>query len=412
MSFRCTRNKTKGCIATARKGRHTCGLEPGGPDARMCAIRTALKRVERHEDPVDGIWDDMINDGNRGYQNEPSRPTKERRPRLPAQKPKKPTKEGKPKVRGPRAQTPKEHKMEATQQLPIPGCILFPGRETTTAQLDVATDTLLKAQPKSSGRLYDQWLPMFSPMRQFLSSIGCDFRTMQPSGLRIPGAPVVKDGHYRCGEHFRMTGAEIQATMVMTRRTHLRDQVTQQQADNRDLDYKPQNWADGEYRRGQMMAVSGPVHVVADDTQRSIPKSNPVFSVSIPGINFAYSTEDVKTFISGARPNKAAFHRVCQIWHHVLSLFREANVRCPVLCAIGCGAFAGGYSSVPKLYASTGGVRARPHTPRRREPWPRCSATTPTTWTRCLSRWSTWNTSMPSASSYGNTRQRCVPVWR
>ena len=320
MSFRCTKCKTK---AHARKGSLHAKATCGSPDANM-------RRAD--DNRVHGIWDDM------GGDQSPNNIITERRPRG------------------------KEPKMIAKKQKPSAEAImpiLFPGQETTPTQLDVATDVLRNAQPKSGRKLHEQWEPMFRPMKQFLSSIGCDFSQMRQGALHIACVPVPKDGHHPCGEHFRMTGAEIQATMQMTRRTHIHNQVTQQQADNRDLDSKPERWAEGECRHGQMMAVSGPVHVVADDTQRSIPKSDPVFCVSIPGINFAYSTEDATTFIGRGKPNEAAFQRVCRIWHHVLSLFREANVRCPVLCAIGCGAFAGGYSDVPTMYASTGGVHAR-----------------------------------------------------
>ena len=39
------------------------------------------------------------------------------------------------------------------------------------------------------------------------------------------------------------------------------------------------------------------------------------------------------------------------IWHHALVLFQQEKVRYPVLCAIGCGAFAGDIKNVTESYA-------------------------------------------------------------
>lgn len=101
-------------------------------------------------------------------------------------------------------------------------------------------------------------------------------------------------------------------------------------------------------------AVSGPAWIVADDDQESVAATTtPLLSVSLPGINFAYSQEDQDAFTAKKRlvPNERALRRMRQIWHHTFELARMSKVRAVVVNAIGCGAFRGSVQDVPKSYA-------------------------------------------------------------
>ena len=122
-----------------------------------------------------------------------------------------------------------------------------------------------------------------------------------------------------------------------------------------------------EFSRSQLIAVSGPVYVVADEAGESVARTpTTLLCVSIPGINFEYGEEDKKKFIQMPEnvPNMAGLARMQCIWHHTMRLFQDAKVTHPVcgggslsnllpvpLCAIGCGAFAGDVNAVPIAYA-------------------------------------------------------------
>lgn len=102
---------------------------------------------------------------------------------------------------------------------------------------------------------------------------------------------------------------------------------------------------------GQLIAVSGVVRPTIFKRELN----TDIYCVSIPGINFAYSEADQKKFIGiqenviiqGSKEglqirkfvNEEGQIRMRQIWHHALSCFQKGGVTCPVLCAIGCGAF-------------------------------------------------------------------------
>ena len=71
---------------------------------------------------------------------------------------------------------------------------------------------------------------------------------------------------------------------------------------------------------------------------------------TVSGINFAYSQEDKQQFVHQNTPNQSARIRMRRIWHHTLTVFQQAEVDCPVLCAIGCGAFTGNVDNVPSTF--------------------------------------------------------------
>ena len=67
--------------------------------------------------------------------------------------------------------------------------------------------------------------------------------------------------------------------------------------------------------------------------------------------------QDARTFASRAEDgryavNAAGLQRMRCIWHHVLYMFKHFSVEYPVLCAIGCGAFAGNVVGVPTAWAT------------------------------------------------------------
>lgn len=219
----------------------------------------------------------------------------------------------------------------------ITGC-----QPTDVLESALVLDVLRCAQCKSGMKLRAQWEPLFVNMSDFLAQLGVDVASMQPSQLKMNCiGGIMKQLEYTCGPKFCILGENICAAMIQARRTHLSgEDVTLAHTEDRSLPWNVEHWPPGEYSRTQLMAVSGPVYVVADDAQESIEREDPIFCVSCTGINFAYNTEDRQRFSTDRLPNAAARERMSCIWHHALTLFEAAEVQYPVLCAIGCGAFA------------------------------------------------------------------------
>ena len=184
--------------------------------------------------------------------------------------------------------------------------------------------------------------------------MGLDVSDAGPGQIRFPHSrtEVIPKGLYSINEEFVIQGNALITAMQTSFVSYLKGQIARADVDNHsDLPDHPQAWPDGEYSKSQLIAVSGPVFVVADDRQRSVPATNPLWCVSIPGINFAYNNGDRQLFSQGRRVNHNGLVRMRRIWHHALSSFRHAKVQYPVLCAIGCGAFAGKVEDVTENYA-------------------------------------------------------------
>lgn len=119
------------------------------------------------------------------------------------------------------------------------------------------------------------------------------------------------------------------------------------------------------YDQSQAVAVVGPVLVVYDGDRNhpqqwfALPDLDlpPIQCVSIPAINFAYNNYDRAQFVTKVNGKQsiveeAASQRMYEITHLFLTAFQDTGVKYPVLCAIGCGAFKGGFTRlVPRLWS-------------------------------------------------------------
>jgi hypothetical protein len=115
------------------------------------------------------------------------------------------------------------------------------------------------------------------------------------------------------------------------------------------------------YRDARRVMISGPVSLLYDNDYDAIAKPPTIVVCSTPGINFAYSKEDVADFTEadedgGPRmiDHEKAIAHMTKVWAHVLVVMDEFyRVQFPVLCAIGCGAFRGKFGNmVPRLWAT------------------------------------------------------------
>ena len=105
--------------------------------------------------------------------------------------------------------------------------------------------------------------------------------------------------------------------------------------------------------QAKYVCVSGYVSSVFGNDYRSVPNTGARFlAVSIPGVNFRYSKADIEALTeNGAVREDKARATMQDIWRHALSVMHLRGVEVPVLCAIGCGAFRGSHSQVPRLWA-------------------------------------------------------------
>lgn len=105
----------------------------------------------------------------------------------------------------------------------------------------------------------------------------------------------------------------------------------------------------------QLFAIVGKAYVLCDEKGESLPKSDkPHIIVSVPGINFAYSTSDCNFFMkNGSIDIEIATHRMKNIWIHILHCMKTYEVQIPCLNAIGCGAFVDKEGLAPKLWAQS-----------------------------------------------------------
>lgn len=102
-----------------------------------------------------------------------------------------------------------------------------------------------------------------------------------------------------------------------------------------------------EYDYSLRVAVSGPVYVTVGSDGASKPKpKKPVIMVSTPGLSFhAKRLDNEKFVVNGTIPSEKqedVIKKMKRTWFHILSCFQYHKVTTPVLCAIGCGSFAGG----------------------------------------------------------------------
>jgi hypothetical protein len=114
------------------------------------------------------------------------------------------------------------------------------------------------------------------------------------------------------------------------------------------------------YRDARRLMISGPVLVLHDNDYNPIATPPTVVACSTPGINFAYSKEDLSDYTASIDNEPRTLDRgralghMIKVWTHVLVVMDEVyRVQFPVLCAIGCGAFRGKFGAqVPRLWAT------------------------------------------------------------
>ena len=104
----------------------------------------------------------------------------------------------------------------------------------------------------------------------------------------------------------------------------------------------PRQWPDAQHRFSSLCALSGWLTLAPAWEQK-------VFCVSAVGINYEQPAN--RSVFDDYAP---AIHRMRRLWHHILTLFHEAEVPFVALNAIGCGQFA--YASnnrehIPRWYA-------------------------------------------------------------
>ena len=242
---------------------------------------------------------------------------------------------------------------------------------------EALVDRILGEAPTlASQSLASQWSALKGDMREFVK--GCKLVPLDGSteavsiklGGQLPplaqvmGRTVVFDRgtQYRIGSHFALDGWYIRQVL---RRTYFGrmdlgdppfDVVLPADRPPGNAFVNPADYL----RSTQMTApqgsgscgacpppsVNGPVYVVADHRQQNLPSgegNRPFFCISIPGLDFMSTNgADYRNYFDGDRdvPNDRGQGRMRLIWHHILSVCSHEGLQMPVLCGIGCGAFA------------------------------------------------------------------------
>jgi hypothetical protein len=222
------------------------------------------------------------------------------------------------------------------------------------------TGVLRDAQTRNTNTLQKQRDPLIPQTMAFLKSMGIPTQLIQRSGIRFQNDGPKIDPHktYTWGNAFRLEGSQIVKAMQSAQISYPEPYVTRDQAHRHTFPDNPIQHDIDIMDVAHLIAVSGPVWIVADENGKSIPATKtPVYSVSIPGLNLAYSNSDknryIQNGINGIKTiNAAGVTRIRNMWHHVLWICSWAHIEYPVLCAIGCGAFAGSVKDAPEVYAN------------------------------------------------------------
>lgn len=227
--------------------------------------------------------------------------------------------------------------------------------------------------PRKPMSLRDQWSPLYHWIRYLIQSIANPENVTFPQKtdeLRLTGlTKPVTDGLKRklnmtvsYGEtEVSLSINVLRETMQQAHRAYITEEEAGVGPNMFETAYKqsqnPNKWGPHEnlFSHGQLVTVSGPVCILADENQTALnPLPPPVWCVSAPGINFKYSRQDMSTFMEQRVPpvpNATGRRRMRVLWHSILSAFQRGNVKVPVLMAIGCGAFRGAIMDVAKYYA-------------------------------------------------------------
>ena len=211
----------------------------------------------------------------------------------------------------------------------------------TTATLMYVMNTMSSLPRFNATPVTDQGERMRKTTIPFIHSLG-----VVPQGLPMlqrRGMSLLSADRYQCGNAFRITKREIETLMNAAVIVYAPRLFPGSTGIFRGDTLKQSAWEDQEYRRSQLVAVSGPVYCMYDVGCNSIVKATRTFHVvSIPGINFEYAPQDMRYYAQDRMyRSDRADPRMRDIWRIILWSFREAGVNVPILCAIGCGAFAG-----------------------------------------------------------------------
>eukprot|EP01012_Entosiphon_sulcatum_P027669 TRINITY_DN33366_c0_g1_i1.p1 TRINITY_DN33366_c0_g1~~TRINITY_DN33366_c0_g1_i1.p1 ORF type:complete len:419 (-),score=82.28 TRINITY_DN33366_c0_g1_i1:7-1263(-) len=233
---------------------------------------------------------------------------------------------------------------------------LFGGYSLNPESAGVVSAVIDNVPPIARTPLPQQAIKMRGRMRNFLKLLG---RPPDESGIAITGidlAALNDDKVFEMGE-FSLTGAEIKRLCQQAKITFVKDKVKPEEIITDQID------EGSVHSDSQFIAVSGPVYICFDNNLAVQPRPKAsVLTVSIPGINFAYSPADQEKFTvddwNEDRTKKrrvvkqqAALLRMKQIYAHSFTVMQQSGVHYPCLSAIGCGAFKGPFADVPGLWA-------------------------------------------------------------
>eukprot|EP01064_Diplonema_japonicum_P015597 TRINITY_DN2332_c0_g1_i1.p1 TRINITY_DN2332_c0_g1~~TRINITY_DN2332_c0_g1_i1.p1 ORF type:complete len:510 (+),score=80.23 TRINITY_DN2332_c0_g1_i1:23-1531(+) len=193
---------------------------------------------------------------------------------------------------------------------------------------------------------------MRGPMRAFLHSLGRkkdeDGSTTCSITLDKPLQSISNSDEFKISKQFKITGKQLKTLAGTASITTVFKMV-------RRGPYVKGTLTKNEEHEAHSTAVSGMVLPIFDNSYRSRENNGkPFYCVSIPGLNFKYSASDVEHFTTKGKTidKPAALRKMREIWAHTLHLMSQKNVKWPVLCAIGCGAFKGPFDEVPSLWAA------------------------------------------------------------
>ncbi|KAJ9462431.1 hypothetical protein DIPPA_09477 [Diplonema papillatum] len=213
----------------------------------------------------------------------------------------------------------------------------------------ILSELLEKAPRIQRMRLKKAAALMRAPVRRWLVDLG---RSPGEAGMGITlGSNPPRLTHYSIGAAFSISSAELTALATQARISVVKGKLgrTAVPVPQVEGDMSPKEYLDAKF-----VMVTGPVYVTFDNSYTSKPKTHPVLCCSIPGINYQYSDEDIQKFCKlrqkGVRKPES-LTQMKYIWGHALAVMAANGVKYPVLCAIGCGEFNGGFASVPRLWA-------------------------------------------------------------
>ena len=210
----------------------------------------------------------------------------------------------------------------------------------------------------------EQWENIVSHTRAFMTELGYIVQNCSRPNKCLPMQKRTDDNEpfwnkeddtpFTCGATFTVTAKELKE--LANKALIVYDQTLVQEVRLQNGTTEPDDWKFEEYQQSQSVAVCGPVYSMYDAQGNPQARANrPFYVVSIPGINLDYSNHDKGWFLlkdeKTVKDETALRNQMKQVWRVALLAFKECKVTCPVLSAIGCGAFRGNVKDVPDHWA-------------------------------------------------------------